>query len=214
MAGCPFPCLASGLAAVARAVVFRESTRGLRCHDTCDGSTDCPPKGGLAISCDFWGGTVSGTTSRTASQARPSRSLCRHLQGPLLALDEVSGRFEPVAARPHRAAPLPGRAHRATQLRTMLRERTTHSYLRFGGINGLVLVLPGVPVAVGREAAFAAGFRSELAVLRKTALFIGNASTPLAGDFPLFLRIHGRKAPIRGANVLSHGPVSDHVMAH
>jgi hypothetical protein len=88
----------------------------------------------------------------------------------------------------------------------MLRERTTHFYLRFDGIKGLVLVLPGVPVAVGRVAAFAAGFRSELAVLRKTAFFIGNTSTPLACDLALFLRIHGRKAQTRGANILSHGP--------
>jgi hypothetical protein len=86
-------------------------------------------------------------------------------------------------------------------------------YLRFDGINGLVLVLPRVPFAGGRVAAFAAGFRSELAVLRKTALFIGNASTALACDFPLFLRIHGRKAPIRGASILSHGRVSDQFMS-
>jgi hypothetical protein len=50
-------------------------------------------------------------------------------------------------------------------------------------------------------------FRSE------TALFIGNASTPLACDCALFLRIHGRKATILGVNILSHGPASGHVMS-
>ena len=42
-------------------------------------------------------------------------------------------------------------------------------------------------------------------VLRKTALLIGNASATLACYFPLFFRIHGGKAPIRGVIFLSHG---------
>jgi Carbonic anhydrase len=49
---------------------FRALTSGLRCYDPRDGSTDCPPKGGLATICNFWGWTVTGTTSRTASPER------------------------------------------------------------------------------------------------------------------------------------------------
>ena len=52
---------------------------------------------------------------------------------------------------------------------------------------------------------FAAGFGSQLVILRKTALVIGNASATLARDFPLLLNVHGRKTPIRGVILLSHG---------
>ncbi|MGH6845958.1 MAG: carbonic anhydrase [Methylocella sp.] len=46
----------------------------MRCHDPSDGSADSLPKGGRAISCYFWGGTVSGTTTQTAGPKR-GRSL-------------------------------------------------------------------------------------------------------------------------------------------
>jgi carbonic anhydrase len=66
--------------------------------------------------------------------------------GTLLALDGVSGRFEPIAAGAHRAAfSGPGSYGVFDPIepnRTMLRELTTHFQLRFDGINGLVLVLP------------------------------------------------------------------------
>jgi hypothetical protein len=66
------------------------------------------------------------------------------------------------------------------------------------------------PAAVGRQAAFAAGFGSKLMVLREAPLFVGNAPAALSRDFPLFLDIHRRKTSARGVNVLSHGSAPNH----
>ena len=77
--------------------------------------------------------------------------------------------------------------------------------MKFNNINKLVLVSAWLPITMRRAAAFAAGFRSKLMVLRETALLIGNTATSLTRDFPLFLRIHSSKAPIRGIIILSHG---------
>jgi hypothetical protein len=77
--------------------------------------------------------------------------------------------------------------------------------MKFNNINKLVLVSAWLPITMRRAAAFAAGFRSKLMVLRKTALLIGNTATSLPRDFPLFLHIHGSKAAIRGVIILSHG---------
>ena len=77
--------------------------------------------------------------------------------------------------------------------------------MEFNKINKLVLVPAWLPITVRRAAAFAAGFRSKLMVLRETALLIGNTATSLTRDFPLFLYIHSSKAPIRGVIILSHG---------
>jgi carbonic anhydrase len=49
---------------------IRALASGLRCYDPGDGSTDCALNGGLATFCNFWGGTVTGTTSRTDGPER------------------------------------------------------------------------------------------------------------------------------------------------
>jgi hypothetical protein len=87
----------------------------------------------------------------------------------------------------------------------MIRARNCNISQKFSDINSLVFAFSRLTIAMRRAATFAAGFGSKLMVLRKTALLIGNASSPLARDFPLFLLVHGGKAPIRGIIILSHG---------
>jgi hypothetical protein len=67
------------------------------------------------------------------------------------------------------------------------------------------------PADAGREAALTPSLASKLMVLRKAPLVVGNAPAAFSRDFPLLVRIHRCKPPVRGANVLSHGSALDRI---